>query len=117
MRWGGVKTLETIPNGKATAKRLPADSSFLTIRPRTMPTQMRQQRRSSSSPNAAGVSSSVPADRHPMRGLERGMATGVHPVLAQLPMDAFGASWEDTFELGLTALLDGLERRLAPHVS
>ncbi|WP_353951288.1 TetR/AcrR family transcriptional regulator [Knoellia sp. S7-12] len=49
--------------------------------------------------------------------LERAMSTGAYPVLARLPMDAFAATWEDTFELCLTALLDGLERRLALHVS
>ncbi|MFC7491139.1 MULTISPECIES: TetR/AcrR family transcriptional regulator [unclassified Knoellia] len=45
--------------------------------------------------------------------LERAMSTDSYPVLASLPMDAFAAGWEETFDLGLTALLDGLEARLA----
>jgi AcrR family transcriptional regulator len=42
--------------------------------------------------------------------LEKAMATGDYPTMAALSEDAFSGSWEDTFELGLTALLDGLER-------
>lgn len=45
--------------------------------------------------------------------LERAMSTDAYPVMASLSMEAFAGSWEDTFDLGLTALLDGLERRLA----
>lgn len=45
--------------------------------------------------------------------LERVMSTGAYPVLAGLSMDAFDAGWADTFDLGLTALLDGFEDRLA----
>jgi AcrR family transcriptional regulator len=42
--------------------------------------------------------------------LEKAMATGNYPTMAALDEDSFSGGWEDTFELGLTALLDGLER-------
>ncbi|QSB16386.1 TetR/AcrR family transcriptional regulator C-terminal domain-containing protein [Natronosporangium hydrolyticum] len=42
--------------------------------------------------------------------LERAMATGAYPVMATLAEDSFDASWESTFELGLRAILDGLEQ-------
>lgn len=45
--------------------------------------------------------------------LERAMSTGAYPVMASLSMEAFAGSWEDTLDLGLTALLDGFEERLA----
>lgn len=45
--------------------------------------------------------------------LERAMSTGAYPVMASLSMEAFAGSWEDTLDLGLTALLDGFEARLA----
>lgn len=41
------------------------------------------------------------------------MSTGAYPVLASLSMDAFAAGWQDILDLGLTALLDGFEERLA----
>jgi AcrR family transcriptional regulator len=41
--------------------------------------------------------------------LERVMAGGGYPAMAALPEDAFGMSWEDTFEWGLQRLLDGIE--------
>lgn len=41
------------------------------------------------------------------------MATGDYPVLAGLDDDAFSGGWEETFDLGLTAILDGLERLVA----
>jgi AcrR family transcriptional regulator len=42
--------------------------------------------------------------------LERAMATGDYPAMAALSDDCFDGSWEATFELGLHALLDGLEQ-------
>jgi AcrR family transcriptional regulator len=45
--------------------------------------------------------------------LEKAMATGNYPTMTALSEDAFSAGWEETFELGLTALLDGLERLVA----
>lgn len=47
--------------------------------------------------------------------LERAMSTGHYPVMAQLPMDAFGPTWEAILDLGLTALLDGFEAKIAGH--
>jgi AcrR family transcriptional regulator len=40
--------------------------------------------------------------------LEKAMATGNFPTLAGLDADAFSGSWEETFDLGLRAILDGL---------
>lgn len=42
--------------------------------------------------------------------LEKAMATGNYPTMAGLAEDAFSGGWQETFDLGLTALLDGLER-------
>jgi AcrR family transcriptional regulator len=42
--------------------------------------------------------------------LEKAMATGDYPTMAGLAEDSFSGGWEETFELGLDALLDGLER-------
>jgi AcrR family transcriptional regulator len=42
--------------------------------------------------------------------LEKAMATGNYPTMAAMAEDSFSGGWEETFELGLTALLDGLER-------
>ncbi len=39
--------------------------------------------------------------------LERALASGDYPALAQLAEDAFGASHEQTFAYGLERLLDG----------
>ena len=51
--------------------------------------------------------------------LERAMATGAYPAMAALAENAFDAGWEETFEFGLSCLLDGLERFIAnlrsPH--
>ena len=43
--------------------------------------------------------------------LEKAMATGNYPTMAALSEDAFSGGWEETYELGLEALFDGLERR------
>lgn len=45
--------------------------------------------------------------------LEDAMATGNYPTMAALDMDAFGASWKETFEFGLARLLDGIEHLVA----
>lgn len=37
---------------------------------------------------------------------------GDYPALAELSEDAFGGEWEETFEMGLAAMLDGLELRV-----
>jgi AcrR family transcriptional regulator len=41
--------------------------------------------------------------------LERALASGEYPALAQLSEEAFGASHEQTFAFGLERLLDGVE--------
>lgn len=40
------------------------------------------------------------------------MEGGGYPTLAQMDEDTFEGPWEDTFELGLTSMLDGLELRV-----
>lgn len=44
--------------------------------------------------------------------LEQAMASGEYPVMAGIADDSFDAGWDETFELGLECLLDGLARRL-----
>lgn len=44
--------------------------------------------------------------------MESAMVSGRFPVMASLSMDSFDGTWEETFELGLSCFLDGLERRL-----
>lgn len=46
--------------------------------------------------------------------LENAMESGHYPALATLEEDAFFAGWDEAFELGLTALLDGAAARFAP---
>lgn len=41
------------------------------------------------------------------------METGRYPTMMALDEDAFDGPWEETFELGLSAMLDGLELRVA----
>lgn len=41
------------------------------------------------------------------------MTSGDYPHMAELSEDAFGETWEETFERGLKHLLDGIERDLA----
>lgn len=43
--------------------------------------------------------------------LERAMASGDYPALAGMDEDSFSGDWEEGFELGLSVLLDGIERR------
>lgn len=45
--------------------------------------------------------------------LERAMASGRFPILAQSSEDMFTSTWEQTFDFGLQLILDGLEKRLA----
>jgi AcrR family transcriptional regulator len=45
--------------------------------------------------------------------LERAMASGRYPILAELAEDSFSGGWEQTFEFGLRRLLDGIEVLLA----
>lgn len=49
--------------------------------------------------------------------MERAMASGRFPTMARMADDSFDGGWAETFALGLTSLLDGLElevqRRLA----
>lgn len=42
--------------------------------------------------------------------LERAMASGAYPTMAAMSEDAFDGGWEETFTMGLTHLLDGIER-------
>lgn len=43
--------------------------------------------------------------------LERAMASGHYPAMAVLAEDSFTGGWEEVFELGLRALLDGIAVR------
>lgn len=49
---------------------------------------------------------------HQLPTLERAMASGKFPTMAALSEDTFDASWEETFDLGLHLLLDGLEAKV-----
>ncbi|ROR73553.1 TetR/AcrR family transcriptional regulator [Bogoriella caseilytica] len=44
--------------------------------------------------------------------LERAMASGDYPAMAAMDEDSYDAGWEETFEFGLTMLLDGIEREI-----
>lgn len=50
---------------------------------------------------------------HQLPTLERAMASGRFPAMAQLSEDTFDGTWEETFGFGLALLLDGLERQIA----
>ena len=41
------------------------------------------------------------------------MESGQFPVMASLDDDCFDATWEQTFEMGLTSMLDGIDREVA----
>lgn len=43
--------------------------------------------------------------------LERAMATGNYPTLEVMDEDSFDGNWDEVFDLGLTALLDGIAAR------
>ncbi|MGO1317059.1 MAG: TetR/AcrR family transcriptional regulator [Cellulomonadaceae bacterium] len=43
--------------------------------------------------------------------LEHAMATGQYPTLETMAEDSFDGHWDEVFELGLTALLDGIAAR------
>lgn len=43
------------------------------------------------------------------------METGNYPTLAQTDEDSFDGSWDEVFDLGLTALLDGIAARFDPN--
>lgn len=43
--------------------------------------------------------------------LERAMETGNYPAIAALDEDSFDGAWDESFELGLTAFLDGVALR------
>ena len=43
--------------------------------------------------------------------LERAMASDDYPALAALAEDSFTGAWDEVFELGLRALLDGIAVR------
>lgn len=45
--------------------------------------------------------------------LEAAMASGAYPTMAAMSEDSFTGGWEETFELGLRLLLDGLDREMA----
>jgi len=45
--------------------------------------------------------------------LVRAMESGSYPAMAALDEDVFDAGWEETFELGLRFLLDGIEGEVA----
>lgn len=49
--------------------------------------------------------------------LERAMATGDYPAMAELSESAFDTGWDETFEFGLRRLLDGLESFIADRRS
>lgn len=44
--------------------------------------------------------------------LEAAMASGQFPTMAAMSEDTFSGGWEETFELGLTLLLDGVEQEV-----
>ncbi|QOR71376.1 TetR/AcrR family transcriptional regulator C-terminal domain-containing protein [Ruania alkalisoli] len=44
--------------------------------------------------------------------MEVAMTSGTYPTMASLSSDTFEGTWEETFDLGLTCFLDGLERRV-----
>lgn len=46
--------------------------------------------------------------------LERAMHTGAYPTLATMDEDSFSGDWDEVFELGLTAMLDGVAARFDP---
>lgn len=45
--------------------------------------------------------------------IEAALTSRAFPVLAEIDADAFDASWEETFELGLSSLLNGIATELA----
>ncbi|WKX71007.1 TetR/AcrR family transcriptional regulator [Streptomyces sp. XD-27] len=47
--------------------------------------------------------------------LEKVIASGRFPTQAKMSMDAFSGTGEEVFELGLTSLLDGLEKFIEAH--
>ncbi|WP_162802147.1 TetR/AcrR family transcriptional regulator [Ornithinimicrobium murale] len=49
--------------------------------------------------------------------LEAAMESGRFPTMAAMSEDSFSGGWEETFELGLTLLLDGVEREVARRES
>jgi drug/metabolite transporter (DMT)-like permease len=62
---GATKTLEIIANGKATANKLPAASSFGTRSPSQTPTQMSAKRSRRNRPKAVKVPRMPPCERQP----------------------------------------------------
>lgn len=48
--------------------------------------------------------------------LEQAMATGDYPAMASLSADAFGMSWEESFDWGLQRLLDGIDTLIRSRV-
>ncbi len=44
--------------------------------------------------------------------MEAAMASGTYPTMASLSSDTFEGTWEETFDLGLSCFLDGLELRV-----
>lgn len=44
--------------------------------------------------------------------LEAAMESGAYPTMAAMSEDSFSGGWEETFELGLGLLLDGLDREV-----
>lgn len=72
---------------------------------------VRQQLQYRQSIQEAGGDESVLWDTQ-LPYLERAMATGGYPTLAALADDAFDGDWDETFELGLGLLLDGLAERI-----
>lgn len=47
--------------------------------------------------------------------LEKAMDTGDYPRLRSMSEDSFDGNWDEVFELGLTALLDGIAARFEPR--
>lgn len=72
---------------------------------------VRQQIQYDTAVDAVGVSDEEFWDAQ-LPYLERAMGSGDYPTMAQMSEDTFDGGWEDTFELGLQLLLDGLEREL-----
>ena len=135
MSEGGVKTDDTMPNGNAIAKRLPAASWFLTLRPIQTPTQISENRSRSrddqtkvllimtiehyvtgtvrtyllqkQAEEESGISDEKFWAQHPM--LAAAMESGRYPHMAALDMTAFDIGPDLALEFGLQPLLDGLE--------